>query len=252
MFADDDPRGTMLTMIFHTRVFAQILKCAAEFSLADHLSAGSRSPESVAAAAGLDARATRRLLRYCSAVGLTVAEEDGSYRATPLLAALKSDDPLSLRAFALAQNGPGQWAVLGRLDDAFRTGLSQAEAALGCSLYEYYSREEHVEEAKAYRRGLAGLNTAIEKDFANLVDTRTIRFALDVGGSVGSMVLALMQANPDLQGAVLDLPAVAEAASAEARSTIRDSVDPVFASRAVPRSVIGAILTLELAAAKRR
>jgi hypothetical protein len=182
---DDDPRGTMLAMIFHTRVFAQILKCAAEFSLADHLSAGSRSPESVAAAAGLDARAARRLLRYCSAVGLTVAEEDGSYRATPLLAALKSDDPLSLRAFALAQNGPGQWAVLGRLDDAFRTGLSQAEAALGCSLYEYYSREEHVEEAKAYRRGLAGLNTAIEKDFANLVDTRTIRFALDVGGSVG-------------------------------------------------------------------
>jgi hypothetical protein len=34
MFADDDPRGTTLTMIFHTRVFAQILKCAAEFSLA--------------------------------------------------------------------------------------------------------------------------------------------------------------------------------------------------------------------------
>ncbi|MBV8136557.1 MAG: hypothetical protein JO121_13155 [Deltaproteobacteria bacterium] len=32
------------------------------------------------------------------------------------------------------------------------------------------------------------------------------------------MVLALMQANPELQGAVLDLPAVAEAASAEARS----------------------------------
>jgi hypothetical protein len=43
MFADDDARETMLTMIFHTRVFAQILKCAAEFSLADHLSAGSRS-----------------------------------------------------------------------------------------------------------------------------------------------------------------------------------------------------------------
>jgi hypothetical protein len=218
VFADDDARGTMLTMIFHTRVFAQILKCAADFSLADHLSAGSRSPESVAAAAGLDARATRRLLRYCSAAGLTAAEEDGSYRATPLLAALKSDDPLALRDFALAQHGPGQWAVLGRLDDAFRTGRPQAEAALGCSLYEYYSRAEHVAEAKAYRRGLAGLNTAIEEDFANLVDARTIRFALDVGGSVGSMVLALMQANPDLQGAVLDLPSVADAASAEAQS----------------------------------
>ena len=139
-------------------------------------------------------------------------------RATPLLAALKSDDPLSLRDFALAQNGPGQWAALGRLDNAFRTGLPQAEAALGCSLYEYYSRAEHVAEAKANRRGLAGLNTAIEKEFTNLVDARTIRFALDVGGSVGSMVLALMQANPELRGAVLDLPAVADAASAEAQS----------------------------------
>jgi hypothetical protein len=214
----DDAHGTMLTMIFHTRIFAQILKCAAEFSLADHLSTGSRSPESVAAAAGLDARATRRLLRYCSAVGLTTTEEDGSYRATPLLTTLKSDDPLSLRDFALAQHGPGQWAVLGRLDDAFRTGLPQAGAALGRGLYEYYSQTEHADEANAYRRGLVGLNTTIEKDFANLVDVRAIRSALDVGGSVGTMVLALMQANPDLRGAVLDLPAVAEAASAEARS----------------------------------
>jgi hypothetical protein len=103
-------------------VLAQILKCAAEFSLADHLSAGPRSPESVAAAAGLDARATRRLLRYCSTVGLTAAEEDGTYRATPLLAALKSDDPLSLRDFALAQKRFRAVARLGRLDDAFRTG----------------------------------------------------------------------------------------------------------------------------------
>ena len=90
-------------------MLAQILKCAAEFSRADQLSAGPRSPESVAAAVGLDTRATRRLLRYCSAAGLTAAEKDGIYRATPLLAALKSDDPLSLRDFALAQDGPGQW-----------------------------------------------------------------------------------------------------------------------------------------------
>jgi hypothetical protein len=218
MLTDDDAHRTMRTLIFHTRVFAQILKCAAEFSLADHLSAGPRTPESVASAAGLDARATRRLLRYCSVSGLTTTEEDGSYRATPLLAALKSDDPMSLRDFALAQNGPGQWTVLGRLDDAFRTGLPQAEAALGCSLYEYYSLAEHAAEATAYRRGLAGGNAAIEKVFANLVDTGTIRFALDVGGSVGSMVLAVMQANPGLYGAVLDLPAVEDAALAEAQS----------------------------------
>lgn len=218
MSSNDDARETMLSMIFNTRILAQVLKCAAEFSLADHLSAGLCRPESVATAAGLDVRATRRFLRYCSAVGLTTTEEDGSYRPTPLLMTLKSDDPMSLRAFALAQNGPGQWAVLGKLDEAFRTGMPQAEAALGIGLYEYYSREENAEEAGFYRQGLAGLNTVIEKEFADLVDARGVRSALDVGGSVGSMVLALMQANPDLRGAVLDLPNVREAAETEARS----------------------------------
>lgn len=218
MSKDDDAHGTMLKMIFHTRIFAQILKCAAEFSLADHLSVEPRSSESLAVVAGLDAGAARRLLRYTSAVGLTTVEQDGSYRATSLLATLESDDPLSLRDFALAQHGPGQWAVLGKLDDAFRTGLPQAEAALGLNLYDSYSQAEHADEAKSYRRGLAGLNTTIEKDFVNLVDARTIGSALDVGGSIGTMVLALMQSNPGLKGAVLDLPAVEEAALAEARS----------------------------------
>jgi hypothetical protein len=103
MFTENDAHSTMLTMIFHARLLAQVVKCVAEFSLADHLSGEPRSPESVAEAAGLDREATYRLLRYCSVVGLASAEGDGRYRETPLLATLRSDDPLFLRSFALAQ-----------------------------------------------------------------------------------------------------------------------------------------------------
>ena len=63
MFTESDVHNTMLTMIFHARLLAQVVKCVAEFSLADHLSGGPRSPESVAEAAGLDREATHRLLR---------------------------------------------------------------------------------------------------------------------------------------------------------------------------------------------
>jgi hypothetical protein len=80
MFTKNDAHSTMLTMIFHARLLAQVVKCVAEFSLADHLSGEPRSPESVAEAAGLDREATHRLLRYCSVVGLASAEGDSSYR----------------------------------------------------------------------------------------------------------------------------------------------------------------------------
>ena len=92
MFTNDDVHATMTIIIFQTRILAQVLKCVAEFSLADHLSAEPRSAARVAAAAGLDQRAAQRLLRYCSAIGLATPEADGSYRATPLLATLRSDD----------------------------------------------------------------------------------------------------------------------------------------------------------------
>jgi O-methyltransferase domain len=200
------------------RILAQVLRCVAQFSLADHLAEGARSSRSIAAAARLNEHATHRLLRYCATVGLAEAHADGTYSGTALLATLRSDDSRALRSFAIAQNGPGQWALLDHLDDALRTGLPQAEAALGCSLYDYYALPEHAEEAAAYRAGLAGVNSRLETELAGLVGTRGLESVLDVGGSDGSMVMALMAANPELRGAVLDLPVVEPIASANARS----------------------------------
>jgi hypothetical protein len=216
--ADDDAYEAMASMIFGSRILAQVLRCVAQFSLADHLAEQARSSRSIAAAAGLNEQATHRLLRYCATVGLAEPHPDGTYSGTALLATLRSNDPHALRSFAMAQNGPGQWALLDHLDDALRTGLPQAEAALGRGLYDYYALPEHADEATAYRAGLAGANILLETEWARLVDTRGIESALDVGGSDGSMVMALMAANPALRGAVLDLPVVEPTALANARS----------------------------------
>jgi hypothetical protein len=218
MTLEDNAFDSMASMIFGSRIIAQVLKCVAQYSLADHLAEGGRSPQSVAAAAGLDDDAVGRLLRYCACIGLTEANADGTYSSTRLLATLKSDDAGALRSFALAQNGPGQWQTLGLLDETLRTGLPQTEWALGCGLYQYYAQPEHAAEAAAYRAGLAGLNRGLEADLARLVDTRGIGSALDIGGSNGAVVMVLMAANPTLRGAVLDLADVEPTATAEARS----------------------------------
>ncbi len=212
-----DARERMARLIFAPRILAQVVKCVAQFGVADHLATGPCHPADLAAVIGLDASAAGRLLRYCTTVGLVRREKDGRYHGTELLATLRSDDPYRLRSFAMAQNGPGQWAVLSRLDEALRTGAPQAAEALGCELYEYYGRPDVADEAAAYRQGLLGRSVDVQDAVVDFVDTRGLASVLDVGGSAGSMVMALMLANPDLRGAVLDRPDAAPAAEAQAR-----------------------------------
>jgi len=212
-----DIRDTMARLIFGPRILAQVLRCVAEFGVADHLAAGPRLPADLASEAGLDPSATARLLRYCATIGLVQRDVDGRYGGTDLLATLRSGDPHGLRSFAVAQNGPGQWALLSRLDEAVRTGTPQAVPALGRGLYDYYGLPETAGEAAAYREGLAGRGVDLQTALVELIDTSDVDRVLDIGGSVGSMVLALMAANPRLQGAVLDRPDAASAADTAAR-----------------------------------
>jgi hypothetical protein len=65
---------------------AQIVRCAALFSFADHLAAGPATAEAVARVEGLDADATFRLMRACAAYGLMGYDKDRGFSATPLLA----------------------------------------------------------------------------------------------------------------------------------------------------------------------
>jgi 2-polyprenyl-3-methyl-5-hydroxy-6-metoxy-1,4-benzoquinol methylase len=53
---------------------------------------------------------------------------------------------------------------------------------------------------------------------APLIDTRSVGFAVDVGGARGSLIHALMKENPSLHGAVLDLPHVSADATRAAEA----------------------------------
>src|SRR3979411_3536651 len=93
---------------------AQIVRCAALFSFADHLAAGPATAEAVARVEGLDVDATFRLMRACAAFGLMNYDKDRGFSATALLATLRTDDPRSLCAMAMVQAGHGHWAEIGR------------------------------------------------------------------------------------------------------------------------------------------
>src|SRR3981081_1261673 len=116
LFGGEKDYAAMYNMICAHSV-AQIVRCAALFSFADHLAAGPATAEVVAHVEALDGNATFRLLRACAAYGLMSYDKDRGFSATPLLATLRTDDPRSLCAMAVVQAGHGHWAAWGRLDE---------------------------------------------------------------------------------------------------------------------------------------
>ena len=99
LFGGEKDYAAMYNMICAHSV-AQIVRCAALFSFADHLAAGPATAEAVAHVEGLDVDATFRLMRACAAYGLMSYDKDRGVSATPLLATLRTDDPRSLCAMA--------------------------------------------------------------------------------------------------------------------------------------------------------
>ncbi|GAB5898039.1 methyltransferase [Mycolicibacterium mageritense] len=205
----------MQQLIFDSRSIAQLLRCAAVFNLADHLADAPLPASVIAEREHLDEGAAYRLLRACAGFGLVNCDEEMRFATTPLLATLQKDDPMALRDAAITEMGYAHWVSWGRLAEAVRTGQPQFPVVSGQHLFEYYAGDGR-EEGTIFARSMVGFNTALASEIAKLIDTGDVGFALDVGGANGSMLLALMKANPSLRGAVLDLAHVRNDALAAA------------------------------------
>jgi hypothetical protein len=226
-FGFENDYATMFNMIYGHSL-SQMIRCAAMFSFADHLAEGPCFAEKVAEAEGLHPNATFRLMRACTSFGLMTYDKRFGFSATSLLNTLRKDDPRSLCDLAMVLSGHGHWAPWGKLDDAVRSGQSQAGTALGKSLWEYYGTPAGADEAKYFTKAVESITGAVAREASQLIDTRSVEFVVDVGGASGSLIHALMAKNNVMRGAVLDLPHVEAAATKAAEKLgLRDRLSVI-------------------------
>jgi hypothetical protein len=190
---------------------SQAVGTIAELGIPDHLAEGPRTADDLAIGTSSDADALYRLLRAAATIGV-VREEPGTKRfsLTPLGEVLRSGVPGSMRAMAVAQTAPGHWLPWGRLRDAVRTGQRQAPAALGAEIWDYY--RDNVEEGAAFAGAMHELALLVAGELTGACDTSRHCRVVDVGGSTGTLMASLLEADPRLTGVVFDLPHVAEVA----------------------------------------
>ena len=208
---------------------AQAVATAARLGIPDLLAHGPRTAADLASVVKVDPSALHRLLRGIASVGVLTSEADERFSLTPVGECLRSDVPGSMRSFIIAETAPGHWLPWGHLERSVRTGAPSSEHALGMNVWDYYKKNHeeghHFAEAMSGMSGMAMQAVLASYSFSGL------RKIVDVGGSHGAFLSAVLGREPSAKGVLFDRPEVVEGAGATLEAAgVADRVERVGGS----------------------
>ena len=189
---------------------SQALYVAAKLGVADLLADGPRPVEDLALASGTHAPSLRRVLRALASVGVFTEASPGVYALTPLAALLRSGTPDSMRALAIMY-AEEQYRAWGDILHSVQTGETAFDQQFGTSYFAYLA--QHAESDQVFNEAMTGWTAQLVGAVVEAYDFSPFRTIVDVGGSYGTLLAAILHANPAAQGVLFDQPhVVADAA----------------------------------------
>jgi orsellinic acid C2-O-methyltransferase len=182
---------------------SQAISVAAELKVADSLAAGAKTSADVARATGVHAPSLHRLMRALVTLGILKEASTGTFELTPMGALLRSDAGHSLHSWAIlcGKHLSRDWLDL---LDSVRTGESARKLASERGLFENFQRDE--QEAAVFNRAMVELTRLSADGVVQAYDFSGMKHIVDVGGGYGQLLAAILKANPQARGTVLDLP----------------------------------------------
>jgi hypothetical protein len=210
----------LVLALCHGHVAARVLHVVAELGVADVLSDRPRTAIDLAADLDVDADGLGRALRLLESLGVFRRDPVGCWHHTEPSALLRSDHPMSLRAFARMSGTPFNWESVGHLDHSIRTG-EPGIALLERGGWLAYL-DAHLVERDIFQQAMT---SKAHDDIAGVLDVHDFSrhdTVADVAGGRGHLIRAVLAAHPAVSGVLFELPAVA----AEVRPTERLTVVP--------------------------
>ncbi len=186
------------------------LYVAAKLGIADLLKDGDKSVDELAKATDTNAGSLFRILRMLSTVGVFKQKGDDIFSQTPLSETLSSDSPFSLRAGVIAEMGEVHYEAWGNVMHSVKTGEIAFDNKFGMNVWQYF--ETDPEKAQNFNKYMVGSSSAVSQPIVEAYDFSKYQKIVDVGGGLGSMISAILRANPNLSGVLLDAPSVIEKA----------------------------------------
>jgi ubiquinone/menaquinone biosynthesis C-methylase UbiE len=180
---------------------SQSLYAAAKLGIADLVKDGAKHCDQLAKATDTKVDALYRLMRGLASVGVFAEQESGYFALTSIAQGLRSDLPGSMRDSILL-GGSEYYHAWGNLLYSLQTGENGFEQVYGTSVFNYY--QQNAESGAIFDRAMQNISEAIKPAIVNGYDFSDISKLVDVGGGNGSLIAAILKANPHLQGILFD------------------------------------------------
>lgn len=211
-------RSPLLDLVFGYMP-AQMLHAAAELRLADALGDGPRSSAELAEETGTHAPSLYRLLRGLTGLGVVDQKDRDLFALTEEGRRLRSGDPESIRALILLFCGPDVWRSWGDMVETVRTGEYAWERATGRTPFEFFEANEEL--SATFNEAMAEHTRSVAPGIVRAHDFGRYGTVADLGGGDGTLLAAILRAEPGVRGVLVDLPSGLRAAP----RTLRDLAD---------------------------
>jgi hypothetical protein len=183
------------------------LHVVADLGVADAIDDFSKTAAELAATVDAHPDALHRVLRLLSAHG--VFSTDGQrFSHSPASRLLRTDHPQSMRSFVRMFGLSSNWATFEELHHTIKTGLPAAEKALPGGFWEYLSK--NTEAAGIFNAAMSAKAQAHVPMILAAYDFSRFQRIADIGGGRGHLLCAVLDATPNLNGVLFDLPHVVE------------------------------------------
>lgn len=201
--SETEPAAIRLQQLLAGHWLTQAIYVAVKLQLPDLLAGGPRAAGDLAAACGAHAPSLTPVLRLLAGLDILAVEEDGRFALTPISELLRAGATGSWRAEALLM-GEVNYPAFGELLYAVTTGGSAFGRAHGTGFYDYLAR--HPEPAGWFTECMSRSVGPWIPAFVESTDFSGCHTVVDVGGGDGTLIGAILRANPAPRGIVFDLP----------------------------------------------
>lgn len=204
--AQKQPHQTIWTLATAT-VASRTLHVIAELGVADQIDDSPVPIKELAAGCNADPDSLDRALMLLAAHGVFASDGDG-YRHSDASRLLRSDHPMSMRAFPRMMGMASFTASFAHLDHAVRTGKPSFGLVHPDGLFAHL--QDHPDEAVVFDASMTAKAAADIGSVLGAYDFSRFTTVADIGGGRGHLLRAMLEAAPHAKGILFDLPTVIE------------------------------------------
>jgi hypothetical protein len=187
---------------------SRALATAAELEIADHLADGALALDILAERTRAHAPSLFRLMRALESAGVFKQVSAGVFANTPASECLQKNVPGSLWAFVrtILSKGFGQYDAWGDVLTSVKTGKAAFDELYGCGPWEFFHRNPEI--WGVFNQAMRAASALITPIVAASYNWRRFPVIADIGGGIGSQLVAILDAHPSSRGILFDQPGV--------------------------------------------